>query len=344
MDMKPVRVLVVDDSIFARELITAILSEDSGIQVAGQAVNGADALKKVEELRPDIVTMDVDMPVMDGLEAISRIMSSHALPILVVTSRADANTAWHAISKGALEVIPKPDVNEVSGAEFSRKVRMLARVKVISHIRRDCSPRMEAQTHTYAGDSRPGTGKLVAIASSTGGPKALSILLSALPENFPCPIVIAQHIAADFVSGMVNWLDKIVSLKVKTGVDGESLVPGTVYISPSEKHMRAEQGKRIGFAPVQTGDIYFPSCNILLTSAAEVYGSGCIGIILTGMGDDGISGLRAIKDAGGFTIAQDEQTSVIFGMPRVAIEKGCADKVLPIHKIAEEIMFRVTGK
>ncbi|MEZ4524396.1 MAG: chemotaxis-specific protein-glutamate methyltransferase CheB [Desulfobacterales bacterium] len=338
--MNPVRVLVVDDSSFARELITAILSEDRDIAVAGHAVNGADALKKVEELRPDIVTMDIDMPVMDGLEAISRIMSSHALPILVVTSRADANTAYHAISKGALEVIPKPDVNAASAAEFSRKVRLLARVRVISHIRRDSSSRMEMLPRT--GGNRPG--KLVAIASSTGGPKALSHLLSALPEYFPCPIMVAQHIAPDFVSGLVNWLDKIVPLKVKSGVRGEMLMPGTVYISPSEKHMRAEQGKRIGFTPAQAGDIYFPSCNILLTSAAEVYGAGSIGVILTGMGDDGISGLQAVKNAGGFTIAQDEQTSVIFGMPRVAIEKGCVDKVLPIHKIAEELMLRVAEK
>ena len=340
--MKPVRVLVVDDSSFARELITEILSEDSGIQVIAQAVNGADAVKKVQELRPDIVTMDIDMPIMDGLEAITRIMSSHALPILVITSRADANTAWHAISKGALEVIPKPDVNEACAAELTRKVRLLAKVKVISHIRRDPPPRMEILSRPMSLGNRPE--KIVVIASSTGGPKALSIMLSALPDTFPCPIMIAQHIAADFVSGMVNWLNKTVALKVKTGTDGESLVPGTVYISPSEKHMRAEFGKRIGFASPQPGDIYFPSCNILLASAAEVYGSGCIAVILTGMGDDGISGLRAVKNAGGFTIAQDEQTSVIFGMPRAAIENGCADKVLPIHKIAEELMQRVAGK
>jgi len=340
--MKPVRVLIVDDSSFARELISDLLSEDSGIQIAGQAANGAEALKKVEELRPDIVTMDIDMPVMDGLEAISRIMAAHALPILVITSRADVNTAYHAISKGALEVIPKPEINEASAEDFRRKVSMLARVKVIAHIRRDSPPRMEQCFQPKAGKNR--NEKLVVIASSTGGPKALSLLLSSLPATFPSPIVIAQHIAPDFVAGMVSWLDKLVPLKVKTGTDGEIPVPGTVYISPSEKHMCIQPGKRIGFAPAKPGDIYFPSCNILMTSAAGVYGSGCIGVILTGMGDDGIAGLGAVKNAGGFTIAQDEQTSVVFGMPRVAIEKGYADKVLPIHKIAHELMFQVTAK
>ncbi|MCP4104483.1 MAG: chemotaxis-specific protein-glutamate methyltransferase CheB [Desulfobacteraceae bacterium] len=331
--MKPVRVLVVDDSDSARAFIVDILSADSEIQVVGEAENGLEAIKKIPELKPDIVTMDIWMPVMDGLEAIGKIMSSHPVPILVVTSKTDTDTAYKAISKGALEVIPKPDINSGDSEELISKIKLLSKVKVISHIQK-----------RYFEKSINSPDKIVAIASSTGGPKALSCLLSALPENFPWPIVIAQHIAGDFVAGMAEWLDKVVSLKVKPGEEGENIIGGTVYVSKSEKHMEIDKLNRIRFKDRNPKDIYFPSCNILLSSVANVYKNRSIGIILTGMGDDGVVGLKDIKTAGGITIAQDEKSSVIFGMAKVAIESECIDKVLPLDKIAGEIISLVKNR
>lgn len=335
--MKPVKVLVVDDSAFARAFIIDLLSTDSGIQVIGEAADGLEAVKKIPVLKPDIVTMDIQMPVMDGLEAIEQIMSSHAVPILVVTEKSDADTAYKAISKGALEVIPKPDTDSGDSYELISKIRLLSKVKVISHIKGHSGKPAISDLNTSE-HKKSDSDKIVAIASSTGGPKALSVLLSALPEKFPWPIVIAQHIANNFVSGMAEWLDKVVKLKVKLGEQGERIIGGTVYISPSEKHMKIDHTKKIRFKERDPKDIYFPSCNILLSSVANVYKSSSIGVILTGMGNDGIIGMEDIKRAKGITIAQDENSSVVFGMAKVAIENGCIDKVLPLNKIAGEII------
>jgi two-component system chemotaxis response regulator CheB len=340
--MKPIRVLVVDDSAFVRDFVIDVLSSDKSIEVSGQATNGLEALQKVRELKPDIVTMDIDMPIMDGLEAIERIMMTHAVPILVLTSKSDAKTAYHAISKGALEVMPKPDLDSGHSNELINKVKFLSRATVISHIRGGSNASVKHKNETMP--ARENRGKMVAIASSTGGPRALGLLLSGLPENFSAPIVVAQHIADDFVSGMADWLDKHVKLKVKPGTLAESLAPGTVYISPSEHHMRIDSQKRVAFKTKEPRDIYSPSCNVLLTSAAEVYGKNAVGVILTGMGDDGLLGMKAIKAAGGTTIAQDEATSVVFGMPKVAIESRCIDRVLPIQKIASELISLVMSR
>jgi len=179
---------------------------------------------------------------------------------------------------------------------------------------------------------------VIAIASSTGGPAALSKLLSELPGNLPCPVVVAQHIADGFVSGLVEWLDRVSRLNVKEGKEGEHIIPGTVYISPSEKHMKLINGNGIDFMEKRPEEIYFPSCNTLLSAVAGIYGANSVGIILTGMGDDGVLGIKKIKEAGGVTIAQDEESAVVFGMPKVAIENGCIDKVLPLDEISGEVI------
>lgn len=333
--MRQTRVLVVDDSVFAREAIIAILSEDSHIRVVGEAENGREALEKVRELRPDLVTMDIVMPVMDGLEAIEKIMAFNAVPILVVTSSQDAGIAFRAVSKGALEVVAKPDINE-DVREFCNKVRVLSQVRVIPHIGGRYHKKDKNSYKT--GEKKDGSPKIVAIASSTGGPKALSVLLSALPSDFPLPVVVAQHICDGFISGMVKWLDDLSKLEVRVGQAGERIVPGTVYFSPSESHMVVAEGERIAIRKRQPKDIYSPSCNALLSTVAEVYGSGSIGIILTGMGDDGVLGMKKIKATGGVTFAQDEKTAVVFGMPKAAVESGCIDKIMPIHEMCIEIM------
>lgn len=350
--MRTIKVLVVDDSSLARNLMIEMLSEDEEIQIVGEAANGQEAIEKTIELSPDIVTMDVDMPVMDGLTAIERIMSTHAVPILVLTSREDADTAYAAVYKGALEVLPKPEFDSASIKDFTDKIKLLSNVKVINHIR-GWHPKNTGNNIMETGqdnqeqkvnDHDKVCKKLIAIASSTGGPKAISSMISQFPEDFPAAIVIAQHISDDFVSSMAQWLDQISKVRVKPGEDGEQIVSGTIYISPSEKHMAVTESRKICLIDKHISDIYSPSCNILLTSAANVYGKDSIGIILTGMGDDGVEGIKAIKSAGGTTIAQDEATSVVFGMPHVAILTGCIDRIMPLQNIGMEIIRMAEDK
>ncbi len=340
--MGPIRVLIVDDSAFARDVITAILSTDDEIKVVGEAVNGREAVEKVRELKPDIVTMDIEMPVMDGLGAIEMIMASCAVPILVVTTRGDAHTAYAAISKGALDLVVKPEVNLDCAREFIDKVKLLSRITVITHIKGKRAADALKQTRKHEFKGIP-SDKAVAIASSTGGPEALSVILSGLPEKFPCPVLVAQHISDGFVSGMVEWLKRVTKLKVKVAEEGETVVPGTVYISPSEKHMEVNDAKAVVLVERHPKDIYRPSCDILLSSVARVYGPKAAGLILTGMGSDGVLGMKKVKEAGGTTMAQDEKSSIVFGMPKVAIENGCIDRILPLDEIGEGILRFVSG-
>ena len=341
--MGRIKVVVVDDSKLARELIRAVLSTDDDIKVVAEAVNGEDAIEKVALFKPDIVTMDIEMPVMDGLKAIEEIMALHAVPILVVTTRDDAQMAYAAIQKGALDLVEKPDVNLEGAAEFISKIKMLSKIRVITHIR---SKHIAGAINQDLPAFIPANGnseKLVAVAASSGGPEALSILLSGLPAKFPCPVVIAQHMSDGFITGMVEWLRKTTLLNVLVGADGDVLEAGTVYVSPSEKHMQIKEGGRISLVARRSADIYRPSCDKLLTSAAAVYGPKGIGIILTGMGRDGVLGIKSIKEAGGTTIAQDEKTSAVFGMPRAAIEGGYVDSVLPIEDISSGIAGLLGG-
>ncbi len=333
--MKSIRVLVVDDSAFVREWLVSILSLVDEISVIGEATNGQEAIDKVHALRPDLVTMDIEMPVMDGLEAIEQIMASMPVPILVVTVRGDSHTAFEALSRGALELVDKADINSDTAEEFIRKVKLLSEIKVIKHIRGIQHFTATKETQRPLGESGPD--KVIAIASSTGGPAALSRIVSELPENLPCPLVIAQHIADGFVSGMVDWLNGTSSLNIVEGREGEEIIPANVYIAPSEKHMQITSANEITLTEKGPGDIYTPSCDILLSSVASVYGSGAVGIILTGMGDDGASGIGKIKEAGGVTIAQDEESSAVFGMPKVAIENGCIDRIITLDDISQEI-------
>jgi two-component system chemotaxis response regulator CheB len=341
--MEPIRVLIVDDSAFARDIISAILSTDSRIEVVGEASNGKESIEKVRHLKPDVVTMDINMPLMDGLEAIGRIMAEHPLPILVVTSSTDADLAYKAISRGALEVVSKPSYDFNANREFIRKVKMLSKVRVISQI--GAGDNEKLKNNRIENSAFPGWNRedfIVGIASSTGGPKAISVILSMFPEDFPYPVVIAQHISNDFVTGMAEWLDGLSKIKVKIPEEGEKLTGNTIYLSPADKHMCIASRKQIAFQETTMNDIYFPSCDILLGSIADVYGKNTVGVILTGMGNDGVSGIGKIRNAGGFTIAQDEASSVIFGMPKIAIDNGSIDRVLPLPDICPEIvkMFR----
>ena len=341
--VRKIRVVVADDSRLVRDMLRVIIEGDPRLEVVGEAANGLEAVETVRALKPDIVTMDIEMPVMDGLEAIEQIMCDNAVPILVVTTRGDAKTAYVAISKGALDLVVKPDVSFETALDFTDRRRLLSKVKVLTHLSGRCLGRRTTDAPPPLSGAVP-AGVVVAIAASTGGPDALSIILSRLPERFPVPIVIAQHISDGFAGGMVGWLKTLSRVRVKVAVDGEPLEPGVAYVCPSESHMRVNPARRIALVARRPRDVYHPSCDLLLTSVAQSCGPKAVGVILTGMGNDGVAGMQGIRDAGGVTLAQDEKTSVIFGMPNLAIESGSIDRVLPIEEIAAEIVRAVVGR
>ena len=333
--MEPVRVLIVDDSDFVRAFLGEILAADREIKVVGQAANGMEALALVERLKPDIVTMDIEMPEMDGMTAIRHIMASeHALPILVLTSLDDARTACEAVSRGALEVLPKPDMDQFDTGHFTRRLKLLSQVKVVRHI---CGGYGAKNGPARQVLPRPlgGGPEIIAIASSTGGPGALSTLFTGLEHPLNLPVVVAQHIAPGFEDGLVSWLDSVVPLaRVKKGVAGEPLLPGIIYISPSDGHMMVTSQRCLALDGLVPSDIYVPSCDRLLASVAASHGPAALAIVLTGMGDDGTRGALAVKREGGTTIAQDKESSVVYGMPGAALESGCIDQVLSLQEIS----------
>lgn len=347
-----IRVLIADDSAVARALLRSFLEADGGFDVIGEARHGREAVAMTLALRPDLVTMDLEMPVMGGLEAIEEIMSSKATPILVVSSVADARNAFAAVSHGAVDVVSKPSVDPVAQAAFVSKARLVASIPVITHVRALRVDPSRARPGPSAVPVAPPVAPPVgvaagaagmpvfAVASSTGGPQALATILAALPADFCGSILIAQHISEGFASGMAAWLATLSTLPVHLGREGAMVLPGHVYVAPSETHMAVLPGGRLTLQGRAAGDVYRPACDVLLETAATVYGKRCVGLILTGMGSDGARGLAAIQAAGGHTIAQDEDSSVVFGMNRVAIERGAAEEVLPLSGIAPAMCAR----
>ncbi|MDD3814250.1 MAG: chemotaxis-specific protein-glutamate methyltransferase CheB [Desulfocapsaceae bacterium] len=357
--MGKIRVVLVDDSSLMRGLLRSFLEDDEDIEIVGEAANGREAVKLAHELKPNLMTMDLEMPVMNGMQAIEEIMTTRAVPILVVSSVADAHNAYEAVARGALEVIGKPEYDAKAASEFVAKVKMLAGVSVITHMRsrlkgKDavCAlqplamqpPLPVSPDHVSVGYSR-----IFAIASSIGGPQALALVLAQLPADFPCPILVSQHISAGFAGGMADWLASLCKLRVRLAEEGDLILPGVVYVSPSEANLVVTPSRRIALQEQLSAAIYHPSCNALLNGVAEVYGCQSVGIILTGMGSDGAQGIASIRKAGGVTLAQDETSSVIFGMNKVAIDSGSVQKVLPAGAIAREMIeiastFNVTNQ
>lgn len=346
--MGKIRVVLVDDSSLMRGLLRAFLEEDDDIEIVGEAANGRDAVKLARELKPNLITMDLEMPVMNGMQAIEEIMGTKAVPILVVSSVADAHNAYEAVARGALEVIGKPESDAKAGTEFLAKVKMLAGVSVITHIRsrlkdmdNSWTPQSFSEPQSLSapqGDIAASYSRIFAIASSIGGPQALALVLAQLPPDFPCPILVSQHISAGFAGGLADWLAVSSKMRVRLAQEGDLILPGVVYVSPSEANLVVTSSRRITLQAQQPADIYHPSCNALLNTVAEVYGSQSVGIILTGMGSDGAQGIASIRKAGGNTLAQDEASSVIFGMNKVAIDGGSVQKVLPVDAIAREMI------
>lgn len=342
-----IRVVVAEDSPTARELLIEILESDPEFRVVGQAADGAEAVEVITRLRPDLVTMDAHMPVMDGFEATSRIMVQVPTPILMVSSAAvgrEVEYSLNAIRAGALMVVSKPEDPlslrfDGSRSEFLTMAKAMASVKVVRRLsgRTDRAP---APSRTAAAT---GAVRLVAIAASTGGPAALQRILAALPAEFPAPIVVVQHMAAGFVGGLGEWLDASCPLRVAVAQHGEPLRGGTALLAPDLRQLGVSRDGRVVVADAPPVRGIRPSGTYLFESAAESYGSGLLALVLTGMGNDGVEGLQAVKAAGGRVVAQDEATSVVFGMPREAIAAGLANFVLGLDGISAKLVEMTNG-
>jgi two-component system, chemotaxis family, protein-glutamate methylesterase/glutaminase len=342
---RAIRVLVADDSALAREMLVQILDSDDEIEIVGVAADGQEAVDLVASARPDLVTMDIHMPRMDGLKAIESIMAFSPVPILVVSSSVygeGVGRAFDALEAGALEVMKKPeprdwaDLQDIA-ADLIRRVKLLSRIPVITHLRgkRAARPVVVAEpgTETNAAGARP---EIVAIGSSTGGPSALLNVLGRLPTDYPLPILVAQHIAEGFVPGLVAWLDAGCKIRVVVAQDRMPVLPGVAYFAPTGVNLTLER-HRLRLNEPKAGQLYVPSADTLFESVTHSRGPAAIGVILTGMGADGAGGLKLMRDAGATTIAQDEETSTVFGMPKAAAERGAASLVLPVHDIAAEL-------
>ena len=341
-----IRVLVVDDSALMRKLIPRILESDPLIEVVGTAMDGAFALKKIEELRPDVVTLDLEMPRMDGLETLRLITREHQVPVIVFStySREGAYSTFKALAYGAIDFVAKPTAAaaghlEAIAGDLIQKIKVASRVQarknkaqvsaeppavVKSEVRAPCAPN-----------------RIIAIGISTGGPNALQYLLSQLPADFPACLLVVQHMPAGFTEMFAKRLDECCALEISEARSGDLLLAGRVLICPGNRHMLARRMSRgdmavLSDSPPVNG--HRPSVDVLFHSVAQEFGPSAVGLLMTGMGDDGAEGLGAIKKASGATIAQSEESCVVGGMPRSAIEKGYAESVISLEGLGAHLL------
>jgi len=346
---KLINVVVIDDSAFMRKSISLMLESDPGIRVVATARDGRDGIDKIREHRPDIVTLDIEMPVMDGLSALRVIMKEMPLPVIMISSLTSegARSTLDALDIGAVDFIPK-DLSPASGdikkirEELITKVRTIVRSRPfrprlgLAAVRPAPRPKVPGG---HAWNIPAGAGKklrAVVLGISTGGPFALLQTLPKLPADFPLGIAVVQHMPPRFTKSLAERLDSLSALSVREAADGDVLQPGVILLAPGGQHMtfRRDGGSvvaRIGSEPSDT--IYRPCADIMFSSAVETFNGPLLGVIMTGMGKDGLEGLRRVKEKGGFVIAQDEESCVVYGMPRAAVDEGIADAVLPLEGI-----------
>ncbi len=358
--------MVVDDSAFMRKAISSMLRESSDIEVVDTAKNGEEALQKVASLDLDVMTLDIDMPGMDGLTVLERVMKTHPLPVVMVSSLTEGGAAItiRALELGAIDFIPKhlggsslkismirePLQEKIrAAANASSKIRSGGMKRFTSsNVGRTSSDsptfyqRAEISPPLFKGalsvdQSDPG---VLVIGSSTGGPQALQAVLTLLPATFPCPIVVAQHMPKFFTKPFAERLDQLCALDIRQAEEGDQLRPGLILIAPGGQHMTLKGHGKMVTAHISDDPQhlpYRPSVDLLMQSAADLYGPKVIGVVMTGMGQDGLEGARAIKRTGGSVFAQDEASCIVYGMPKAVAEQGVADKVIPLDRIAGDI-------
>jgi two-component system, chemotaxis family, protein-glutamate methylesterase/glutaminase len=345
-----VRVLIVDDSPVAREVLRSVLETDAGIRVVGMAGTGREAIALTEQLRPDIVTMDLVMPGMDGMEATQRIMARRPTPILFFSAFFGSDGEYSrsdALAAGALDIVEKPpqmlDAQwQTSAGALVQKIKSLARVPVITHIHGRRNREVRRELAIAPSPSR--VIRVVAIGASTGGPKVLDELLPALPRDYSPAVIVIQHLADGFMTGWLAALRQRCSQSLKVAESGDRLQPGRILFAPSSAHLAVLPGGRVRVDDGSLAGGVCPSVDVTFTSLAETYGASAAGVLLTGMGTDGAAGLLAIRNAGGATMAQDEDSCVVFGMPRAAISMDAAETVLPPARLIRRVLAFHQGR
>jgi two-component system, chemotaxis family, protein-glutamate methylesterase/glutaminase len=345
MSPKPIRVLVVDDSALMRKLIPQILETDNSIHVVGTAIDGNFGLKKLDDLRPQVVTLDLEMPGMGGLEMLKEIMRRHRVPVIVVSSHSTqgASVTLKALSLGAFDFVAKPRDVSTRMQEIARD--LISKIKAAAQSRGiQIHSEMEFPVPAPRAKNKPGVpkepSKIVAIGISTGGPQSLQYVLAQFPADFPGSIVVVQHMPEGFTEMFARRLDECCSLNVKEAQSGDLLQAGRVLICPGSRHIKVKKlplGDIVILSDDPQVNGHRPSADVMFKSVAEEFGSRAVGVLMTGMGEDGAHGLGLIKAAGGMTIAQGEQSCVVFGMPKAAIERGHAMRVVELDAMANTL-------
>ncbi len=350
--MKRIRVLVVDDSALVRELLTAGLAKDPELEVVGSAANPYIARDKIVELRPDVLTLDVEMPRMDGVDFLRRLMPQYPIPVIMVSAltQKGAQITLEALEAGAIDFVTKPSTDVARGlnqmlADLRQKIKMAAKVDLSAWknraVRRESPGPVKVRTALSES-----TDKVIAIGASTGGTEAIRRVISAFPANMP-GIVIVQHMPPGFTKHFSDNLNEICEMDVQEAKTGDRVMPGRVLIAPGGKHMTVRRSGGIYLVDCQEGENvngHCPSVDVLFHSVARYVAGNAVGVILTGMGGDGAEGLLAMRQAGARTIAQDEATCVVFGMPKVAIDRGGVEKIGPLDTIPQMIVSTLGGE
>ncbi|MGD1857506.1 MAG: chemotaxis-specific protein-glutamate methyltransferase CheB [Leptolyngbyaceae cyanobacterium] len=346
-----IRVLVVEDSPVALAILKKILNSSPEIEIVGTAKTGLEGLALIPDVQPDVICTDFFMPHMNGLEFTSQVMLDYAIPILVVSASVqeeeDTHRIFQLLEAGAVDILPKPKAG-LDAENMRLKRSLINKIKVLSGVKVFKKKPLKSAHHQSNSSGRAVSAiqlssrpKMLVVGSSTGGPLALQSLLTAFPKDFPLPIICVQHISLGFLQGLIDWLNDYCHLPIQIATAGERPEPGKIYFPPERQHLEISHQGRFVHSQLPPVDGHCPSVTTLFESVAQLYGRRTIGVLLTGMGRDGADGMKAIADVGGLTIAQDEATSVVFGMPKEAIELGAAQKVLPIQSIGPMILRAV---
>jgi two-component system, chemotaxis family, protein-glutamate methylesterase/glutaminase len=350
----PIRVLIVEDSSVFQTVLKNILSSSPEIEVVGIANNGVEGLSLIPKLQPDVICTDFHMPKMGGLEFTQQVMTQYPRPILVISVSVQPeqrHRIFELLEAGAVDIFPKPRSGLNSDVQLNQKM-LINKIKILAGVKvfRKHASRPNAQSNPLPDQSQPPVTnsadgiKIVAIGTSTGGPQALQTIFERLPANFPVPIICVQHISHGFLDGLIQWLSATCPLSLTIASPGNTPQPGTIYFPPEGKHLELDNQERFVCSDAPPVGGHRPAVNVTFKSVAQIYGREAIAILLTGMGKDGAEGMLKIWQAGGFTIAQDQETSVIFGMPKEAIEMGAVKQILPIQRIAPCLLNMTTSK